>query len=88
VLYLTKTKHLKFTIIKKLFTEGEWVLYCSCIYTNADIKGNIICEAPWQYEESNENWKKNATLICAAPKLFDALSRMNDYFIHGKEIGT
>ena len=55
------------------FTKGDWSENKGSIVSNADVVGNIICDCPFGFEESMEQWQYNKKLIISAPKLFEAL---------------
>src|SRR5262245_5036653 len=55
-------------------TPGPWENGPFDVYSKADIEdgGNIVCEAPQDWEDSMYRWEANARLIAAAPELLEA----------------
>jgi hypothetical protein len=65
-------------------TPGPWFVSVDneAVGTNAsDIRGNIVCEAPKDFEHSMAFWPANARLIAAAPDLVEALKAISDMFM-------
>lgn len=54
-------------------TKGKWIVDTEhpSIYSTSDIKGNIICDAPVEWELSMEKWGANAKLIACAPEMLE-----------------
>jgi hypothetical protein len=61
---MSQTKH----------TPGPWVHGGDEVYSDGDCinGGNIVCDAPVEFEDSYAYWGANAKLICAAPELLEA----------------
>ena len=65
------------------FTPGPWVNGLDdvdAVYAPNTLPGNIICEPPSR-DASYKKWRLNATLIAAAPDLYEALQQ----FVNGVE---
>jgi len=64
-------------------TKGEWKIdyqYAGIYSEHEDkvIEGNIICNAPIDWEESMKSWEANSKLIACAPEMLDVLQDMLD----------
>jgi hypothetical protein len=61
------------------FTKGKWIIEeKSIISSDLKIYGNIICDAPVNWEGSMKNWDANAKLIASAPEMFEMLKDVLD----------
>lgn len=60
---------------EKKWTPGEWIGEDGGVVAvpAPDGGGDIVCEAPENWEESMVFWEHNAPLIAAAPELYEAL---------------
>jgi hypothetical protein len=58
-------------------TKGKWVFDSENVFTDdCSSYGNIICESPVEWSESNKNWKANALLISKAPEMLEMLKKL------------
>lgn len=55
------------------YTPAPWVENADFVFAGDVIEGNIICEAPINWNRSIDRWPENSKLIAASPDLNDCL---------------
>lgn len=60
-------------------TKGKWIVDTEhpSIYSTSE-EGNIICDAPVEWELSMEKWGANAKLIACAPEMLEMLKEIDE----------
>jgi len=58
-------------------TQGKWEVFDQGIKTVADIRSDMICRIPTEWDDDSlNNWQANAKLIAAAPELLEFAMEM------------